>query len=529
MNLRTVSRLLGIVSILVGCSMFFSLPWSARFCGGDWEVERKGFFGLFGSMCICLSLGVLFHVWGRGSTKQMFRKEAMAVVALSWILATILGSLPYYLSGSQRMENVPMSVCDALFESQSGFSTTGATVLGNVERADLVPRCILFWRSTTHFLGGLGIMVLFVAILGQGSAGKAIMKMEMSGPGATNQQARIRQTSWTLFMLYISLNAILIVLLLFGGLTFFDAICHSFGTVATGGFSTFNLSIGHFAMETDLNAAYIEWVLIVFMFLGGTNFMLMFRVLTRREKSLFSDAEWRLYLTIAVAASLMVLLSGISHGDFRGDSSSAQGIHETLLSDFRSSCFHVVSIMTTTGFCTMEFEKWNGFSRGITFLLMFLGGCAGSTAGGVKIIRYLIGWKIAKQSVEQAFRPSVVRALRVSGRLVNKEIAWQVPVYFMMIGALFVVGTLLVLAIEPAGHWDNSQVRLEHKLIDVGSSVSATLNNIGPGFGVIGARQNYGSFTEVSKFLFVWLMMLGRLELYVVLALFYPAFWKSHG
>jgi len=243
MNLTLLCKLLGLVAVLLGGTMAFSLPWALE----NWEVERHGFFGLLGAMAVCFVVAGVLRFIGRREHGQLFRKEAMAVVGLSWILATVLGALPFVFSGTCRAPGVPMTPVDAMFEAQSGFSTTGATVLTELEDPTVVPRCILFWRSSTHLLGGLGIIVLFVAILGQGSAGKALMRAEMPGPSQSTPQARMQHTAWVLFVIYACLNVVLTLFLLLEGLSLFDSLCHAFGTMATGGFSTYNASVGHFA------------------------------------------------------------------------------------------------------------------------------------------------------------------------------------------------------------------------------------------------------------------------------------------
>ena len=559
MNIRVVLRFLSVIAYLIGCSMFLCLPWALEVCGGNWEYERRGVFGLLCSILICFLTGLLLKYLAKSPKKQrLFRKEAMAVVGLSWILATILGALPYLISGTFRASDTKMSVPDALFESQSGISTTGATVLAELEKPELVPRCIMFWRSTTQFLGGLGIMVLFVAILGHGSAAKAVMKAEMTAVKGLGQQARIRQTALMVGLVYLVLNAMLILLLLIEGVAPFDAICHAFGTISTGGFSTFDSSVGYFAAETNLNSSLIEWTLIVFMFLGGTNFMLMYWFANGWKYNLFRDTEWKTYTGIIVVATVAIFIVGWLHHDFTNtgtadkparyirftppvswldSSENEKSTHLVSIENtgavpwyvaVRYCTFHVVSIITTSGFCTSEYEKWNGFARGLTLLLMFIGGCTGSTAGGMKVLRFVIGWKILAHAVEQSFRPNLVRSLKISGQVISKQTIHQVQVYFMMVGALVVAGTLIILVLEPTKRWEQDRIGMEHKLIDVGSSAIATLNNIGPGLGLVGARENYGGFTELSKFLFVWFMMLGRLEMFVILSLFHPAFWKSH-
>jgi len=432
-----------------------------------------------------------------------------------------------------------MSPVDAMFESQSGFSTTGATVLTNLEDPLLVPRCILFWRSSTHFLGGLGIIVLFVAILGQGSAGKALMQAEMPGPSHSSQQARMQHTAWVLFFIYAALNAILTLLLVLQGLSVFDALCHAFSTMATGGFSTYNASVGHFRNVEGLNAPLIEMTIALFMVLGGMNFMLLYFAALGKFRRLWSDVECRTYVMILLVASLLITGVGLYSGDFAGPTGMNRAAeqkgeeppapHGQQIADAACySVFQVVSIMTTTGFCTDDFDRWNSLARGLLLLLMFVGASAGSTGGGVKVIRVILFTKILHLEVEQVFHPSVVRPLRLGGEPVaEQDLRRQILVYFGLILAICVVGWLFTVAFEPDDTWTAGGGRPENKLIDAASCVTATLNNIGPGIGVIGATRNYSSFHWYTKLLFIWLMMLGRLELYVILVLFIPQFWRS--
>jgi len=541
MNLRLLSKLLGLVAMLIGMSMVFSLPWAFPFCGGEWQYEQDGFLGLLGAMTVCFAVGGLLRYVGRNTDEHLFRKEAMAVVGLSWVLATVLGGLPYTLSRTHRAEGVPMTVVDAMFESQSGFSTTGATVLTELEDPAVVPRCILFWRSSTHFLGGLGIIVLFVAILGQGSAGKALMRTEMPGPTQSNPQARMQHTAWVLFLIYSGLNATLAILLMLEGLDPFDAMCHAFGAMATGGFSTYNLSAGHFATLPELyNGALIEMTITLFMVLAGTNFMLVYWIVLLKPKQLFIDVEWRVYMGIILVVTLLVVCFGLYHGDFgphsgmvpppeiaenTPDETSGAAPVGTAV---RYGLFQVVSIMTTTGFCTDDFNRWNSFGTGILLILMFIGGCAGSTGGGLKVIRHILFVKILRLELEQAYRPSVVRPLRLGGQPVeDQELRKSILVYFGLVVLIFTASWLFTITVEPDATWTDHGHAPEHKLMDSATCVIATLNNIGPGLGVVGATKNYANFTPWSKLLFIWLMMLGRLELFVILVLFMPNFWRT--
>jgi trk system potassium uptake protein TrkH len=544
--------MLGLIAVLIGASMAFSLPWAWYAPKAVWQSERPGFFALLGSMAICFAVGGGLRLLGRRSDGQLFRKEAMAVVGLSWVLATVLGALPFALSGTRMTRETQMSLfdltfVDAMFEAQSGFSTTGATVLTDLEVPDdpdqrpLVPRCILFWRSSTHFLGGLGIIVLFVAILGQGSAGKALMQAEMPGPSHSTPQARMQHTAWVLFLLYAGLNATLTLLLRLEGLSLFDALCHAFGTMATGGFSTFNNSIGHFATQPGrYNGPLIEMTIVVFMFLAGTNFMLMYWVAVRKPRRLLADVEWRTYITVILLVTVLVVAVGLyryDFGDFSGmtattvekQKSIAEQPERPVGKALRYGLFQVVSIMTTTGFCTDNSDLWNSFGRGVLLLLMFVGGCAGSTGGGLKVIRHILFVKILRLEVEQAFHPTVVRPLRLAGEPVeHQELRKNILVYFGLILAIFVASWLFTITFEPDSTWtENGEGKAEHKLIDAASCVAATLNNIGPGLGVIGATENYANFQWYTKILFIWLMMLGRLEIFVILVLFVPRFWRT--
>lgn len=534
MNIKLVLQKLSVVAFLIGGSMFFCIPWGISSSGGKTVYESNGLIALLVSIGVCFALGFLLRKFGRHAHGTLFRREAIAIVGLSWIMATILGALPYLVSGSQRAEGIPMNVFDAIFESQSGFSTSGASIISELENPETLPRCILFWRSMTHFLGGLGIMVLFVAILGQGSAGKAIMRTEMPGPKSNNPQAKMQQTAWFLAYVYLGLNAVLIVILLCEGMTLFDAMAHSFGAIATGGFSTYNASIGHYANDTDLNAPLIEYTLVLFMFLGGTNFMLFYWCFIGQAGKLSGNAEWKAYAAIIMLATFAIFFTGRYNGDFdrfgmiedRPIPALSQYEEENIPieTEFRTSLFQVVSLITTTGYGTDEYANWNPFSRGVLLLLMFFGSCAGSTAGGVKIIRIILGFKILKLEIEKFYRPNVVRSLRLDGVPLNEDMRSSLLVYFLAYMIIFAVSVLLVLGVESHFSPHEKSITIEHEFMNAISCTVSSLNNVGPAFG---STSNFGEFTSFSKFLFTWLMMFGRLEMFVVLSLFTPSFWRK--
>lgn len=524
MNYRLLSRTLGIICLLFSITMLFSLPWAHPALGWRGHLspptetprfEMQGFLALLGSSLIAAAVGGSFMLFGRGSKGQhLFRKEAMATVGLSWILATILGGLPYLLSGTHRAPGQPLSLVDALFESQSGFSTTGATILTDLENPDLVPHCILFWRSSSHFLGGLGIVVLLVAILGQGAGGKAMMRAEITGPTKDSQFSRMQKTASVFASIYVLLNLVLAILYWFCGMSLFDALCHAFGTLATGGFSTYNASLGHF------DSAWIEYITIVFMVLAGTNFALLLLVSVGQFNRLWKDPEWQVYIGILLIVSIAILAFGLWNRDFPNTATA-----------IRDSLFQVVSVMTTTGFGTADYDQWNNFGRGILILLMFVGGCAGSTGGGMKVIRHVLLAKILRLELELSYHPRVIRPLRLGQQTIDdNSLRNQILVYFGLVAAIFALSWLVLITIEPDGQWASAKSATnlpDQKLLDCASAIAATLHNIGPGYGVVGPTANYAHFAPWSKLLFVFLMMLGRLEMFSVLVLFVPAFWRK--
>ncbi|MCA9051451.1 MAG: TrkH family potassium uptake protein, partial [Planctomycetaceae bacterium] len=421
-------------------------------------------------------------------------------------------------------------------ESVSGFTTTGASVLTQLEvlpdgadceqaaregLAAYVPRSVLFWRSFTHWLGGMGIIVLFVAILGQlGAGGKALMKREVPGPLNDSVRPRVRETAVLMWSIYLGLSVLLTIMLLLEGMGLFDALCHTFGTMATGGFSTRNSSVGAY------NGLLIEVTIILFMIAAGTNFNLYYLLLRRlpgqqdqrpfdRLRAFAADPEFRAYLiVIAVStAALTLVLVG-------------SGTYATPAAGFRHAWFNVVTVITTTGFGTENFAEWPEFARAILMVLMFIGGCSGSTGGGVKVVRMLVLWKVLKVEVERAFRPNLVRPLRLAGTRIDDAVGRDVLLYVCLIAVIFVASWVCLTALEPGTQWQGETSA--EKLIDCAGAVAATLNNIGPGLGICGPHGNYTAFSEASKLLLTLLMLLGRLELFAILVLFVPEFWKRH-
>ena len=517
MNTLLICRLLGMIALFLGGAMTLSLPWAFPAFGQTDHFEMRGFFSLLGAMAVCGGVaGALIYLGRKAKDQRLYRKEAIAVVGLSWLMASVLGAIPFWFSDTYDEvtpagETVLMDVADSLFESASGFTGTGATVLTDLEDPQLVPRCILFWRSETHFLGGLGIMVLFVAILGMGSAGKALMITEMPGPSQESAHTRAQRAAWAFAAIYVGLTAVLALLLVLQDVTLFDALCHAFGTIATGGFSTYNNSVEHF------QSVGVEMTIMVFMIVACTNFTLLYYLVLFKPGKLLSDVEFRTYLIIMFLVTALVIGFGLGAADFGS-------VGEAV----RYGTFQVVSIMTNTGFGTHDFDQWNSFSRGLLFLLMFVGGCAGSTSCSVKVIRYILLVKILWLELEQVFHPSVVRPVRLGGRAVEStHLRKNVTIYFSMILLIFVTGWMALVAIEPDRTWIEDGRSPRDKLVDCASAVAATLNGVGPGLGVVGESENYAHLHGPSKLVLIWMMLLGRLEVFVILVLFVPRFWRS--
>ncbi len=531
MNWPLLSRMLGSLGMLVGGSMVLALPWAFPAFGETETFELRGFLGLLGAIVCSVGLGGLLYFLGRKETGSILRKEALAIVGLGWLLSGVLGALPFLFSGTQRAPDVPMNVADALFESVSGFTTTGASVLTELEKPELVPRCILFWRCFTHWLGGMGIIVLFVAILGQlGAGGKALVRREVPGPINESVRPRVRETALLMWTIYVGISGLLAVLYMLQRMSPYDALCHTFGTMATGGFSTRNASIGAFS-DTPL----VEATTILFMLVAGTNFTLYYLCLRGTDTSgpwytrfapLFRDPEYRVYLGVVAVVTLLLTVNLTWLGQYAEEASTPLGAFGLSL---RHALFVTVSVMTTTGFGTVDFTEWSEFAKGVLLALMFVGGCSGSTGGGVKVIRFILFFRVVRLEIERAYRPNVVRRMRVFGLPVDDGLRHDVVVYFAIVLFLLVAGWLTLAAIEPDSAWlgsGDTPPTVAEKLLDSASAVASCLNNIGPGLGVLGPHDNYAGFSPQGKLLLTLLMLLGRLELFAILVLFVPSFWR---
>ena len=436
------------------------------------------------SAVITLALGGALSWFARNNQSINYR-ETFAVVGLSWIAASLVGSLPFILTGYA-------SVADAVFETVSGFTTTGATIFSDVEA---LPHSLLFWRSLTHWLGGMGIIVLFVSIIGGiGVRANQLFRAEVTGPVSDKLSPRIRETARFLWITYVFFTVVLTILLLVLGMDLFDALCHAFGTVSTGGFSTKNQSIAYW------DSALIQWTITLFMFLCGASFSLHYQVFARKSlKQYLLDGEFRLYSLIILAATFTGVF-GITQ---------ANGVEEHL----RASAFQVVSIITTTGFASMDFDQWTPLSKTVLLILMLIGGCAGSTAGGIKVIRHLIALERVKIEIKHLLHPRATISQKFGDRFIDDSLVINVLQFIFFYGMLAMLGTLAMTA-------------LGLDLVSGFTASASCLGNIGPGFGSIGPMVNYGFIPDLGKYLLSLLMLLGRLEIYTLILLFYPDYWR---
>ncbi len=482
MKVRYTLHLVGILVFFLGLTMVLPLLFGIYY-------RDESVLALLKSIGITLGSGLVLYLVFRGARGEtMTHREGMGVVALGWTAAGLFGALPYYWGG------VLPNFTDALFESVSGFTTTGASVLMQIEA---VPHGFLFWRSLTHWLGGMGIIVLSLAILPLlGIGGMQLYKAEAPGPTPDRLKPRIRDTAMVLWKVYVLFSVAETVLLMLGGMDLFEALCHTFGTMATGGFSTKNASIGSY------NSPYVDTVIILFMLAAGINFSLHYRFLKGDPLSFWRNSEFRFFVGVVSIFALVVTLN-IYHT-----------VYERLSEAIRFGAFQVVSIITTTGYATADFERWPSLSQSILLFCMFLGASAGSTGGGMKCLRIML---LLKHSYKQLFcliHPRAVTQVKLAGRPIPDEVLHSIWGYFMLYLGLFILCSFLLAAMG----------------VDVVTSfaaVAATIGNIGPGLGMVGPTDNYVPIPLLGKWVLMLCMLLGRLEIYTVLVLFVPEFWRK--
>ncbi len=481
MNLKIVAKVLGLLLLVEGIAMLFALLVSILYGGDD-------ILAFIISSAINLITGALVLTGTWKARKDIGKREGFIIVTMVWVVFSLFGSFPYLLSGS-----IP-NFTDAFFETISGFTTTGSSILNDIEA---LPHGILFWRSMTQWLGGMGIIVLSLAILPVfGIGGMQLFMAEVPGPAPDKISPRITQTAKTLWGIYMLFTLVESLLLWIGGMSLYDAICHSFTTMATGGFSTKQASIAHWP------SPFIQYVITLFMFLAGTNFTLSYLVIRGKFAGMFKDEEFRSYsfITLVFTAAITIGLLITSNLGFE--------------LAFRESLFQVVSIITTTGFATADYLVWTPFLTMLIFALFFFGGSAGSTGGGIKIMRIVVLAKNGYYELKRLIHPHAIIPVRFNKHSVDSKIVTNVLAFFMLYMVIFFVSTILFTLIEPD---------MESSM----GAVATSLGNIGPGLGSVGPAENFYHIKPLGKWFLSFLMLLGRLELFTVLVLFSPSFWKD--
>ncbi len=449
--------------------------------------EMSSVFAFLKTLAIIIPLNMIIYFITKTSKNHVIgTREGFFLVSSSWIAASLAGSLPFVFSGA-----IP-SYTDAFFETMSGFTTTGASILTDIEG---LSHGMLFWRSMTHWLGGMGIVVLTVALLPLlGIGGTQLLRAEAPGPSLDKMTPKITQTAKILWLIYVGFTFVEITLLMFGGMTLFDASTHTFGTMATGGFSTRGGSVGAF------DSAFIHIVITVFMIIAGMNFNLYYKIISGNFKGFFRDTEMRVYISIFVVTTLLISINLL-------------GTYGSFSKSLQYAGFQTASILTTTGFATADFAGWPSFAKNALFFTMFVGGCSGSTGGGIKVVRIVTLVKLAVHEMKQMVYPSGVFRLRMNGIVLKKEIVYPIAGFFFLYLFLLLIVTL---SVASGGYG----------ILTSFSTALATLGNIGPGFGKIGPALNYSFYPVYIKWILSAAMMLGRLEIYTVLILITPKFWR---
>lgn len=481
-----VIHILGLLIGISGVSMLLALPFSLYYGSGDHiAILVAG----TGSILLGAIIGWLSR---KGRGVELKKRDGYLIVTMGWLVMSAIGALPYVIGGA-----IP-SYTDAFFETMSGFTTTGASILG--QQIEGLPLGLHFWRAMTHWIGGMGIIVLTIAILPLlGIGGMQLYAAEVPGPTPDKLTPRVKETAKRLWIIYVALTALEALILWIGDMNFFDAICHSMATLSTGGFSTKQASMGHFS-------AFSQYVVIVFMFFAGTNFALTYAAIRGKPVMLWKNEEFRWYTYICLG--LIALVTAVVYTG----SGNELGIEQC----FRDSAFQVISVITTTGFGTADFTLWGPFMLVVFFLLMFHGACAGSTSGGMKVVRVLVISKNSYLELKRQIFQKAILPVRFNGKGIHPDVVSKMVTFFLIFILLFVLGTLVM-----------SAMGLD--FMSAMGSVAATLGNIGPGIGIVGPgdAQNFAQIPDAGKWFLSFLMLLGRLELFTVLLVFTPFFWKS--
>ncbi len=494
LNYKIIFHLFGLLLLFNGGFMLLSSFVSL--------IYRDGVtFQLFLASLITLIVGGIVMLFTRFHTKEMNKREGYIVVAFGWVIMTLSGTLPYVFT-----ESIP-SFTNAFFETMSGYTTTGATILNDIEA---IPKGVLFWRSLTHWIGGMGIIVLAIAILPLlGIGGMQLFAAEAPGPSTDKLHPRITDTAKRLWLIYFGYTAAETILLKLAGMSFFDAINHSMATLSTGGFSTKNTSVAYWNGQPI-----IQYIIILFMFLAGTNFVLSYFAFKGKVQKVIKDEEFKLYFKFIVIFTVIAALIIYFRADVSASSISHPLVWGEAEGAIRHALFQVLSVITTTGFITADYTMWTPFLVVLFFGLMFLGGSAGSTSGGVKVVRHILMIKNGFLEFKRTLHPSAIVPVRYNSKSVPGKIVFNILAFFILYMLSFIIGALVFSMFQ----------------IDFQSSIglsASSLGNIGPALGNFGPVNNYSSLPPLAQWWASFLMLIGRLELFTVLILFTPFFWRN--
>ena len=477
MNFRIIAYIVGWVCNFQAA--FMLLPFFTALI-----YHEREFSSFFFSFAVCLVIGIPLTL-KKPKNKVFYTKDGCVAVALSWVALCVFGALPFVVSGY-----IPHPV-DALFETVSGFTTTGSSILTDVE---VLPHCVLIWRSFTHWIGGMGVLVFLLSLLPlTGGYHMNLMKAESPGPSVSKLVPKVQSTAKILYTIYFGMTLAQIVLLLIGKVPLFDTLCITFGTAGTGGFGIVNDSIGSYS-------TYCQVVTTIFMILFGVNFSVYYLILTKKFRQAFKYEEVRYYFGIIIASILIITFNTVH-------------LFRNVLVAFQQVAFQVASIITTTGFSSTDFNQWPALSKTVLVLLMFVGACAGSTGGGIKVSRILILCKAAKKEFQLYLHPNAIKKIKMDNKIISHEILRSTNIYISVYLLIFAASVLLI-AID------------NFDLITNFTAVAATLNNIGPGFEIAGPMGNFSSFSYLSKSVLIFDMLAGRLEIFPLLLLFFKDTWK---
>lgn len=495
LNTKIIIRFLGLTALLNGFFMLLSAPFS-------WYHQEEATMQIVAAGTLTIALGFFMWFFYRNAPKTLQKREGYIIVTLGWFALTLTGTLPYLFTGA-----IP-SFTDAIFETISGYSTTGASIINDIEA---LPKGILFWRSATHWIGGMGIIVLTVAILPLlGIGGMQLFMAEAPGPSTDKMHPRITQTAKRLWLIYFSLTITEFFLLKIAGMSWFDAINHAMATMSTGGFSTKNASMAHWN-----HMPVIQYIVIAFMFVAGTNFILTYFALKGKVQKVFQNEEFKYYFFGTLSLTLVItgliywfqdpnLITSVSHTAPWGEFESA----------FRHAGFQVVAILTTTGFVSADYTMWNSLATMLIFSLFLIGGSAGSTSGGVKIVRHITMIKNSILEFKKLLHPNAIIPVRYDGKGISRIIVFNILSFFVLYMLIFISSAILLTFLG----------------LDFNSAIGAaasSLGNVGPALGSLGPVDNYAHLTDGAKLFCSFLMLIGRLELFTVLILFTPFFWKK--